>query len=122
MQYVVVINIDYENNALANCRRLWGELDQKMHEAGFSKHKRLFVSTLDWHATCKQAQAVVTDVEKVLAAENIIVFDLIKEFYCFEFGRLNDLLDPCHHEPDVSFLDTGAFMALTGSKFRKVPY
>ena len=34
---------------------------------------------------------------------------------------MNDLLDPCHHEPDVSFLDTGAFMALTGRKFRKVP-
>ena len=121
MQYVVVINIDYENHSLASCRKLWVELDRKMGEAGFSKHKRLFVSSMDWQATCKQAQAVVANVEKALATENIIVFDLIKEFYCFEFSRMNDLLDPCHHEPDVSFLDTGAFMALTGSKFRKVP-
>ena len=109
MKYAIIINIDYENNDQMICRRFWEEFEREMKKAGFVKHKRLFVTTLDWEAACRQAQGVVAEVEKILANEDIVVFDLIKEFYCFEFNRMNDLLDLCHHAPDVSFVDTTTF-------------
>ena len=111
MKHVIVINIDHQNNDRTVCARVWSEIEQRMRKAGFAKHKRLFVSTLGWDATCEQAQAVVAETEKVLADENIVIFNLIKEFYCFEFNRMNDLLDPCHHAPDVSFIDSETFKA-----------
>jgi hypothetical protein len=119
MKHAIVINLDYENNDRAICCEVWEELEQKMHEAGFSKHKRLFVSSLDWETTCKQAKTVVADIEKELAAKNIIVFDILKEFYCFEFSQMNDLLDPSHHAPDVSFVDTVTFMAFVSKNSNK---
>lgn len=116
MKTAIIINLDYENHAPATCSRIWEELERRMTQAGFSKHKRLFVTAMDWNTASKQAKSVVSGVENDLAAENIVVFDVVKEFYCFEYQQMNDLLDPVNHSPEVSFVDTGTFRAFLGNK------
>ena len=111
MNSAIIINLDYEMHGTVVCSRVWEEIDRRMQQAGFSKHKRLFVTAMDWATASKQAKAVVAGVETDLAGEGIIVFDVIREFYCFEFKQLNDLLDPLNNPPEVSFVDTGTFRA-----------
>lgn len=111
MKSAVIINLDYERHDAASCRRVWNEIDCRMQEAGFSKHKRLFISSLDRESAGREAKAIVAGIENDLATEGIVVFDIIGEFYCFEYEQMNDLLDPSHHTPEVSFLDTGTFRA-----------
>lgn len=116
MKSAVIINLDYERHGHTECRRIWEEIDQRMQQAGFSRHKRLFVSTQDWATACRQAKAVVARVENDLAAEGIIIFDSISEFYCFDYQQMNDLLDPANHPPEVSFIDTGTFHAFVNDR------
>lgn len=116
MKTAVIINLDYENHANDICSRIWTEVEQRMAQAGFSKHKRLFVTAMDWETASKQAKSVINTVENTLSAEGILVFDVIKEFYCFEYQQMNDLLDPVNQTPEVSFVDTGTFRAFLDPK------
>lgn len=111
MPSAIVINLDYEGRPVERCRRVWESVDRHFQAAGFSRHRRVFVSPLDNAQAVQTAKAVLNSVEREMEAEGIAIFDIIAEFYCFAFDRMNDLLDPVHHKPDVSFLDTGAFRA-----------
>ncbi|HRE18693.1 MAG TPA: hypothetical protein PLW86_16760 [Rhodocyclaceae bacterium] len=114
MKSAIIINLDYENHSIATCSRIWEEIERSMQQAGFSKHKRLFVTAMDWNTASKQAKSVMAAVENNLSSEGILVFDVIKELYCFEYQQMNDLLDPVNHTPEVSFVDTGTFRAFLG--------
>ncbi|MCK6404617.1 MAG: hypothetical protein L6Q60_01235 [Rhodocyclaceae bacterium] len=110
MNSAVIINLDYERHSVQICRRVWDEIAQGMTEAGFSRHHRLFLAEMDRETACTRAKGVVNRVEELLAAEGIIVFDVIREFYWFEYEQINDLLAPANQMPEISYLDdTGAF-------------
>lgn len=111
MKSAVIINLDYERHSALVCRRVWDEVVQGMEAAGFSRHFRLFLADMDRETACSRAKKVVSEIEDRLAPEGVIVFDLIREFYWFEYQQINDLLAPSHDMPEVSYIDTGAFRA-----------
>ena len=111
MQSAVIINLDYPRHSAEICRRIWEEIVQRMEAAGFSRHLRLFLADLDQETASKRAKRVVADTEDALAVEGILVFDVIREFYCFEYQQINDLLALANEIPEVSFLDTEHFPA-----------
>lgn len=111
MKSAIIINLDYEGHRPDSCQRFWEEVERRMEKAGFQKHRRIFVTTLDWETACRQAKAVVASIENDLAGDDIAIFDIIREFYCFEYEQMNDLLSPLNNQPEVSFLDTGTFRA-----------
>ena len=65
-----------------------------MESAGFSRHYRIFLADMDGETATAKAKQVVAEVEDVLAPEGILVFDVIREFYWFEYRQINDLLAP----------------------------
>ncbi len=111
MNSAVIINLDYELHGNTNCRRIWAEIETRMLQAGFVKNNRLFLTTLNRDAACKQAKAVVSEVEQLLAAQDINVLDSIREFYGLDYQQINDLLGPSNAPIEVSFVDTGTFRA-----------
>lgn len=111
MKSAVTINLDYERHSVETCGRIWEEISANMEAAGFSRHFRLFVADLGRETACKKAKAVVAAAEDKLLAEGIVVFDVVREFYWFEYQQINDLLAPANELPEVSFLDTGTFTA-----------
>ena len=115
MNNAVIINLDYEMGDSANCRRIWQEIETRMMQAGFVKSNRLFLTTLDQESACRQAKAVVAEVDTLLGMENINVFGSIREFYSFEYSHITDLLAPASPAIEVSFLDTGTFRAFLKS-------
>lgn len=117
MKSAIIINLDYERHDSTICQRVWAEIDAGMQQAGFAKHKRLFITSLDRDSASRKARPIIDAIENDLAADGIMVFDIISEFYCFAYQQMNDLLDPSHYTPEVSFLDTGSFKAFTESKF-----
>jgi hypothetical protein len=115
MNSAVIINLDYEQHSSTNCRRIWAEIESRMLQAGFVKNNRLFLTTLDRDTACKQAKSVVAEVEALLAAQDINVFDSIREFYGLDYNQINDLLGPSNASIEVSFVDTGTFRAFLNS-------
>lgn len=111
MKSAVIINLDYERHSVQTCRRIWDEIAHGMEAAGFSRHYRLFMAEMDRETACGKAKRVVEDAENTLALEGIVVFDVIREFYWFEYQQINDLLALANEIPEVSFDDTGAFRA-----------
>lgn len=111
MQSAIIINLDYESHDSSICKQVWAEIDTHMQDAGFAKHKRLFITNLDRDSASKKAKTIIDAVEDDLEKSGILVFDIISEFYCFSYQQMNDLLDPSHHTPEVSFMDTGSFPA-----------
>lgn len=111
MRSAVIINLDYERHGAETCRRIWDEIDSRMQEAGFTRHFRIYLADMNRESCCRKAKAVVAEVESTLANEGIPVFDVIREFYWFEYQQLNDLLAPANELPEVSFVDTGMFEA-----------
>lgn len=116
MKSAVIINLDYERHSVQTCRRIWEEIAQAMEAEGFSRHYRLFLADMNREAACKKAKAVVAAAEDKLLAEGIVVFDVIREFYWFEYQQINDLLAPANELPEVSFLDTGTFTAFVNPR------
>ena len=111
MKSAVIINLDYERHGADTCRRIWEEIDRRMQEAGFFRHYRIYLSDKEREECCRKAKAIVAEVENQLANEGILVFDVIREFYWFEYQQINDLLAPANQLPEVSFVDTGTFEA-----------
>ena len=112
MQSAIIINLDYERHTVQTCHRVWEEISLGMRTAGFDRHLRLFLAEMDRKAACARAKRVVSEVEDKLTPEGIIVFDVIREFYWFEYqAAVNDLLAPSNEMPEVSFLDAGALHA-----------
>jgi hypothetical protein len=112
MQSVVVINLDYQQHSAGTCRRIWEEIKKGMEGAGFSQHLRLFFAELDQETASLRAKRVIADAEDALALEGILVFDVIRELYCFEYQQINDLLALANEIPEVRFLDTESMPAL----------
>ena len=111
MKSAVIINLDYKHHSATTCRRIWEELVHRMEMAGFSQHLRLFLAETDQDTASKRAKRIVAETEDALAAEGVLVFDVIREFYCFEYQQINDLLALANEIPEVNFLDTGSFPA-----------
>ncbi len=111
MKSAVIINLDYERHSAQDCRRIWEAIARGMDDAGFSRHFRIFLADMNRATACERAKAVVAAVEDELANDGIVVFDVIREFYWFEYQQINDLLAPANEIPEVSFLDTGTFEA-----------
>jgi hypothetical protein len=111
MNSAVIINLDYEQHGSANCQRIWKEIETRMLQAGFVKNNRLFLTKLDRDTACKQAKAVVAQVEELMTAQDINVFDSIREFYGLDYQQINDLLAPSSAPIQVDFVDTGTFRA-----------
>lgn len=115
MKSAILINLDYERHSVQTCRQVWDGIAAGMQQAGFSRHFRLFLADMDREAACAAAKDVVTQVEDALADEGIIVFDVIREFYWFEYREINDLLAPANQLSEVSFIDSNAFHAFMNS-------
>lgn len=115
MKSAVIINLDYERHSVDTCRRIWEEIEAGMTEAGFSRHFRLFLADMDRDSATAEAKNVVSMAENRLADEGILAFDVIREFYCFEYEQANDLLAPANEIPEVSFVDSDAFQAFLNS-------
>jgi hypothetical protein len=111
MNSAVIINLDYEQHSSVNCQRIWKEIESRMLQAGFVKNNRLFLTTLDRDTAGKQAKAVVAEVEELMTAQDINVFDSIREFYGLDYEQINDLLAPSSAPIQVDFVDTGTFRA-----------
>lgn len=109
MKSAVIINLDYERHGAQTCRRIWDEISQRMATAGFEPHFRMFLADMDRKTACRLAREVVSTTEDVLAPEGIIVFDVIREFYWFEYEQINDLLAPANDLPEVSIIQMDDF-------------
>lgn len=115
MKSAVIINLDYEHHSVQVCRRVWDEIVLGMEDAGFSRHYRIFLADMDGETATAKAKQVVADAEEALAPENILVFDLIREFYWFEYRQINDLLAPANEIPEVSIIQMDDFQRFLNS-------
>ena len=111
MKSAILINLDYERYPPHLCARLWQEIEHRMELAGFAKHKRLFLNTIEREQAVRIAREAVADAEVLLAAEGYNVFDAVREFYWFEYTQLNDLLSPINEEVEVDYVDALTFFS-----------
>ena len=115
MKSAVIINLDYEHHSVQVCRAVWDEIVLRMESAGFSRHYRVFLADMDGETATAKAKQVVAEVEDVLAPEGILVFDVIREFYWFEYRQINDLLAPANEIPEVSIIQMDDFQRFLNS-------
>lgn len=115
MKSAVIINLDYEHHSVQTCRRVWDRIVNGMEHAGFSRHYRIFLADMDGETATAKAKQVVAAVEDALAPEGILVFDVIREFYWFEYRQINDLLAPTNEMPEVSIIQMDDFQRFLNS-------
>lgn len=115
MKSAILINLDYERHNAQTCRRVWAAIADSMAGAGFSSHFRLFLADMGREDACAAAKRVIAEVEDALAHDDIFVFDVIREFYWFEYQETNDLLAPANQMAEVSFIDASDFQAFLSS-------
>lgn len=111
MNSAIIINLDYEQHASANCKRIWKEIESRMLLAGFVKSNRLFLTAKSRETACQVAKAIIAEVDYLLAADNISVFDSLREFYGLDYDQIYDLMSPSDAPIQVDFVDTGTFEA-----------
>ena len=109
MTSAILINLDYERYSSEVCARLWCLIEQRMEKSGFTKHKRLFISSAERHEAIRTARKAVAVAEGMLAAEGLCVFDAVHEFYWFEYTHINDLRSPTSEGLEVDYLDPITF-------------
>lgn len=109
MNTAIILNLDYEQRNIEVCKRVWSEIEHNMLHAGFVKNNRLFLTNLQKDIACKQARAVVEQLDAKLANEGINLFDCIREFYGIDYQQINNLLAPANEAIEVDFMDTGQF-------------
>ena len=109
MNSAILINLDYERYPAEICTRLWQAIETRLQHAGFTKHKRLFLSQIERAEAIRRAREVVAAAEAELADAGHDVFDAVHEFYWFEYAHLNDLLSPSHADVEVDYVDALTF-------------
>ena len=114
MGTAIIINLDYETQAIARCRNLWAIIEARMLGAGFVKVNRRFVSQEDTDTACRQARTVIDGIEADFRAKGYGACDCIRDFYAVPHGMIVDLTAPVSHSIEVDMMSTGAFQKFFG--------
>ncbi len=114
MATAIVINLDYENQALAQCRSLWALIEARMLVAGFSKTSRRFVIDADTDSACKKARHVMDAIEAEYRAKGGSASVCVRDFYAVPHSVIVDLTTPVSHSIEVDMMATGAFQKFFG--------
>jgi hypothetical protein len=104
MRYVVVINLDYENNPHEGMKRLYLQLKEALEARGFIIDGRRFVIDLEPEEAKGLAREVVEELERQYSAEGESIYPYIKEFFGFELTDATNLLLPSTDEIHVEEL------------------
>ena len=112
MNSAILINLDYERYPRDVCTRLWQAIETAMQNAGFAKHKHLFLTQAGRTDAVRSARAAVAFAEAQLTDAGTEVFDAVSEFYCFDYAHLNDLLVPSNEEVVVDYVDALTFFTV----------
>lgn len=98
MRYAVVINLDYDSNAPADCHRVWDLVRTHMQQAGFRLEGRVFTTGLPRAEACEAARTVMNQLDEHPDLAPDGVFRFLKEFYGYDHGHsINLLLPPSTH-------------------------
>ena len=111
MNFAILINLDYERLPNPVCTHLWDEVESQMQAAGFTKHKRLFFGSGEYNDVVRTARRAVADAENQLSENGLELIDAVREFFCFEYTQVNDLLLPNSEEVKVDYVDPLIFFS-----------
>ncbi len=114
MRTAIVINLDYETQALAHCKSLWALIEARMLAAGFSKINRRFVIDTDTDTACKKARGVMDAIEAEYRAKGGNAGACVRDFYAVPHSVIVDLSTPVCHAIEVDMMATGAFQKFFG--------
>ena len=109
MKTAIIINLDYETQSIVNCRRLWGIIEMRMSEIGFTKNSRRFVTTMDSDTACKQARSVIDSIEAEYRTKGQSALAFIRDFYSVPCDQIINLAPPVAHAIEVDMMASDAF-------------
>jgi hypothetical protein len=128
MKTAIIFNLDYENQSIVKCRRLWAQIESRMLAAGFTKVGRVFLSQRDSHTSFARARRVVDRIEAEYRVQGDSTAHYLRDFYGVPYSSIVDLkasasvhidLDALALKPpvrgvEVDVLATGAFQQFFG--------
>lgn len=94
MTYVIVINLDYDNNDEDYCHELWQHISTGMLEAGFHCDGRNFSINATQEEAVRQAREVLASLENMLSFEKKDIYQVMKQCYGYHMDTVTNLLLP----------------------------
>lgn len=116
MNTAVTINLDYLLCSASECQSAWKSLHQAFQEAGFELQERMFTIGLPQTEATPLAEAAIRIATDRLALQGLVLGDVLRTCFAFEYQTLSTLDFPRPNSKgiEVSFMETGAFPALSG--------
>lgn len=114
MGTAIVINLDYENQSIVQCRNLWAIIEARMLIAGFVKKNRCFLSNTDTDSASRLACGVMAAIEHEYAVTGHSATACLRDFYAVQQGAIIHLTVPVSHAIEVNMMSTGAFQKFFG--------
>lgn len=121
MNTAFMIGLDYLLCPDHACISAWKTLHQCFTEAGFSNNERLFTIDLPCEAATRLAEAALCNAEASLRLQGFDLSTILSTCSALEYSTLTPLLQPDamgtvpgQNAIEVSFLETGAFQAISG--------
>ncbi len=114
LRTAIVVNLDYESQALTVCKSLWSLIEVRMLAAGFTKINRRFVLDADTDTTCKKARSIMDAIEAEYRARGANASACVRDFYAVPHSVIVDLSTPVCHAIEVDMMSTGAFQKFFG--------
>lgn len=102
MTYIIVINLDYDNNDQSWCHELWEHISAGMLEAGFHRDGRNFSINMPEAEAERLGREVLSELEKMLRFEKKDIWSVMKECYGYDLDKVSNFLLPPADTIEVS--------------------